>query len=523
MRVDMESFDIISFDIFDTLLLRPLLRPRDLWLMIGGEEFARDRARADRGGFETLDDAYALLPQKWQDMKNVELKCERECLVVNPEMRDLWQMAGSMGKMRVIVSDMYLPGGFLQTILRENGIDGWDGFYVSCERKARKSDGGLYRIMLAEMNADPQKVLHIGDNIRSDYEEAIKVGIHAHQYENAIDNFMKHNEYIQRFLDINDTLQARNLVGALSVAWHVFTSSHDNWNGWSRIGGLLGGVFGAAYMGMVAKTAKEKKLDHLLFVARDGYSLEKIFNFIAPQITTSYVYAPRYVRSGSSPLAMEKYKQYVNSLGILAKNIAIVDTVSKSFTSQTLFSSALGKDVFGFYAVALAEVRNGECFLLSKHGNLVWPNLLELLYMAPTPPVMFVENGKPVYLSPVPPEEQFRIDIYPSISEAEIEVAKQLLRSNVVISPEMWLDYVDCFLKYINNEDQRRISSVKNGDDISHTHYVPLLKKGKPKCVWHFKKKIPYKMHTFHRRGLKMIRTDYLFGFIKIREKEEGL
>ena len=523
MRVDMESFDIISFDIFDTLLLRPLLRPRDLWLMIGGEEFARDRARADKGGFDTLDDAYALLPNKWQGMKNVELKCERECLVVNPEMRDLWRMAGSMGKMRVIVSDMYLPGEFLQTILRENGIDGWDGFYVSCERKARKSDGVLYRIMLAEMNADPQKVIHVGDNIRSDYEEAIKVGIHAHLYENVIDSFMKHNEYIQRFLDIDDTLQARNLVGALSVAWHVFTSSHDNWNGWSRIGGLLGGVFGAAYIGMIAKTAKKLKLDHILFVARDGYSLEKIFNDIAPQITTSYVYAPRHLRDHGDPLAMKEYKRYIDSIGISTKNVAVVDTVSKSFTSQVLISLALGQDVFGFYALALSEVHNGVCFLFSPNNNLVWPNLLELLFMAPTPPIMCVKDGKPVYFSPVPPEEQVRIDIYPSISEAEIEVAKAVLRWNVPVSPEMWLNYVDCYLTHMETEDQRLISSVKNGNDIAHTHYIPLLKKRRPECVWYHKMRIPYKKQTFTRRGLQMIRTDYLFGFIKIRERLEEL
>ena len=45
------QFDVVSFDIFDTLLLRPLLTPSDLFLKIELDEkvvgFARDRICAE--------------------------------------------------------------------------------------------------------------------------------------------------------------------------------------------------------------------------------------------------------------------------------------------------------------------------------------------------------------------------------------------------------------------------------------------------------------------------------------------
>ena len=518
-----QSVDVVSFDIFDTLLLRSFLRPQDLWLKIGGEVYAKERAGADRGGFDTIDDAYAIMHEEWQGLKEVELQSERACLVVNPEMLELWNMAGQMGKKRVIISDMYLPSAFLKTVLQTSGVSGWDGFYVSCERKARKSTGELYKIMLSEMNVEPDRVLHIGDNVQSDGEAAQRIGLHVLHYERVSDRFILQNAFIKRFLSVNNSLDARILVGALAIAWHKYLSTRDRVSGWGRIGGLLGGVFGAAYIDFIVKEVKARKIDHLLFVARDGYSLQKIFNAVMPEIKTDYVYAPRYVRNAEDILAMEEYKRYVASLGIASQNVGVVDTVSKSFTSEFLLSSALGRCVMGFYAVAFSPVRTGACFLYTPNNNLRWPNLLELLYMAPTPPVVRVENNVPVYMDPVNEDEQKRIDIYPSISDAEINVANQLLDMDVRISPEMWLDYIDSFLEMMDDDVRRLVSSIRNGDDYMHTRYVPLLKDAKPKSIWYTRMKIPYKKQVVMRRGLKMVRIDYLFGIIKFRERVEDL
>ena len=134
------EFDVISFDIFDTLLLRTLMDPQDVWRIMEEKErakgFAKARRMADaktyavatkRGGETTISEAYELIP-KWAYMKDKELEYEDRLLVPNPEIVALWHKAGELGKKRAILSDMYLPGAFVKKLLKDRGIDGWDGF-----------------------------------------------------------------------------------------------------------------------------------------------------------------------------------------------------------------------------------------------------------------------------------------------------------------------------------------------------------------------------------------------------------
>ena len=56
---EIASHDVISFDIFDTLILRPFVMPRDLWVYIesyyGFAGFYQSRARCDVGEYADID------------------------------------------------------------------------------------------------------------------------------------------------------------------------------------------------------------------------------------------------------------------------------------------------------------------------------------------------------------------------------------------------------------------------------------------------------------------------------------
>lgn len=79
-------FDVISFDIFDTLLVRNVLNPKDVWrIMSSSEEFEFEKGRSSffevrdaadratyaaataRGGEHTLDEAYAMMGAEWAE------------------------------------------------------------------------------------------------------------------------------------------------------------------------------------------------------------------------------------------------------------------------------------------------------------------------------------------------------------------------------------------------------------------------------------------------------------------------
>lgn len=186
---------VISFDIFDTLLVRNVLRPQDVFQLTSGMtdarhgvNFQRMRAPAEAElGLPnaTLDQIHAhmarrhhLSPGISAALREAELRCERAVLRPRPAARALYDAARRAGKRVIAVSDMYLPAAFLRDVLRENGME-VDALHVSCEAGARKSDGGLYARVAEAEDCAPGEILHLGDNRHSDVAQALRQGVCA--------------------------------------------------------------------------------------------------------------------------------------------------------------------------------------------------------------------------------------------------------------------------------------------------------------------------------------------------------
>lgn len=101
--------EVVSFDIFDTLLVRPYIRPTDLFLhiekiykkpffhnaRITAEYNARIKSLKED---ITLDEIYMQMPKEFQFMKDIELEWEMMVLRPNPEMQIIWEHAKESGK-----------------------------------------------------------------------------------------------------------------------------------------------------------------------------------------------------------------------------------------------------------------------------------------------------------------------------------------------------------------------------------------------------------------------------------------
>ena len=57
----------------------------------------------------------------------------------------------------------------------------------------RKDNGGLYKIMLDNIKADPSKILHVGTKKVSDFEMPLKLGLQAIQNEPMMQQYTKVN------------------------------------------------------------------------------------------------------------------------------------------------------------------------------------------------------------------------------------------------------------------------------------------------------------------------------------------
>ena len=192
------AVQVLSLDIFDTLLTRPVIDdPRAIFHLVAARvdkdlqlDFAAIRWHAEKelgNPYATLDDIYAhiqrrhgLSPATASILKHEEMQCERTLLQPRPGMLELCKAAQAAGKRIIAVSDMYLPSAFLRDVLHEKGFDAVAAVYVSSECKARKSDGGaLFDIMLQKENVAAADVLHLGDDPCSDVAMPLSKGMAA--------------------------------------------------------------------------------------------------------------------------------------------------------------------------------------------------------------------------------------------------------------------------------------------------------------------------------------------------------
>lgn len=195
LKREVESHDVISFDIFDTLLGRYVLRPKDIFMLM--ENRIRTCERREIPFFEirrtaeqncaygaTIYDIYekmregGIAAEDCDHWRCEELELEKRLTYPKTKVVEIFRYALSLGKKVFLTSDMYLPKNEMEKILASHGIAGYTGLLVSCEEKAQKSDGTLY-VKLSSMNPG-KTILHIGDNRVADVDMALRMGIDAY-------------------------------------------------------------------------------------------------------------------------------------------------------------------------------------------------------------------------------------------------------------------------------------------------------------------------------------------------------
>ena len=229
-----QKHKVISFDIFDTLLLRPYIKPTDLFLHMekafNKDDFQIERRRAEGKVFNdnknlrediTFDMIYEEIDNKFKDVKQKEMDWEEMVLRANPELKQVYDYAKKLKKRIVIASDMYMPTDFLAKVLHKNGFDSWEKLYVSGDLGKKKRSGAIYKQMIDELQISPKDILHIGDNPVSDYEVIKKLGGNAILYTNVITQY------------INDIPSARlyyeNTDHSLTKSIIIGMNAYDYW------------------------------------------------------------------------------------------------------------------------------------------------------------------------------------------------------------------------------------------------------------------------------------------------------
>ena len=224
--------------------------------------------------------------------------------------------------------------------------------------------------------------------------------------EKIIDTFLQNNIRARNLLYRHQNNIGVSIMLGLS-AFSCFNKNDKNKenNYWRNFGFIYGGPAVFSYMNWLKKQIIKENIKEVIFVARDGYSLKRVFDLIKPEsVKTHYIYAPRiiyylialdfkYYNLGDSVKSVleyykdkdeylekhtpkitsatqgykfildnieiyknlakqeyQNYKEYIEKFNIDKDNIGIVDTRSLFKTSQKIISLFLGKEnIIGYY------------------------------------------------------------------------------------------------------------------------------------------------------------------------------
>lgn len=176
----LRQYDIVSFDIFDTLLTRPYEKPTDLFVELEHRfhmpGFAQERICAEKNAREkysaqeeiTMKQIYEMIKSDYRIMEKREMEMEREVLKARKDLKELYEEAIRQNKRIIIISDMYMSKNILEQILREKTYGKFEKIYVSSEIGYTKASGRMFEYVLEDIGCKAEQVLHIGDNLWSD-------------------------------------------------------------------------------------------------------------------------------------------------------------------------------------------------------------------------------------------------------------------------------------------------------------------------------------------------------------------
>lgn len=303
MVMSLITYDVISFDIFDTLVLRPFDNPKSVFMLIGqklgvsgfrnirinAEKEARDIKEAEFGNREiNIYDIYNIIAVKTGiDVEygvQTELQVEIDMCYANPYMKRVYDILLYQNKKIILTSDMYLPSDMLRKILISCGYEGYDDLIVSCENSANKSGGMLYEYVKKKHCGRGERIIHIGDNINGDVNKAKEHNVDVVFYSNCCQVGAPY-----RPCDMSVLIGSayRGIVNNhLHNSVRLYSPQYEH-------GFTVGGIFVTGYVNWVHEYTRIRNIDKIVFVSRDGDIYKKVYDRFFNDIKSEYIYWSR--------------------------------------------------------------------------------------------------------------------------------------------------------------------------------------------------------------------------------------
>ncbi len=520
------AYDIVSFDLFDTLIMRQTLFSTDIFEMvdvrlrqhgIGIEDFSKKREASEKELSKQyapdLKDIYCYMKETYhlsdlvpEMAADLEWQIDYNLIIPRKEVCELLSKIYKCGKEIVILSDSYYTRQQIIKILKKCGISNIDNLFISCEYGTGKTQM-LFQKWI-DMSGDALKI-HIGDDIVADIESAKRNGIDTCHLYSGLD-LLEQTGYMGLWEHVN-SLSDRIKVGmAISLIFNSPFQFEEKENMIQIMSAYQAGYLFFApiisdFVFWFHRQIKEKKIANILFCARDGYFIKKLYDKLEEDSSSIYFLISRiaairagvadtedlkYVeemkysgtlkeqvkeRFGIVSLTEKKelkdyaqeifdratrvkkaYQAYIKKLDIKEGDIAFFDFVAKG-TSQFYVSRLLDQHLKGFYFLWLDKENmkqkglDIESFYQSEEieKSVIYEDyyILETILTSPEASVLeFKEDGIPIYAQETRTEEE--ICCFQQIQAGILEYFQIYLNICPIIEINKELD--ECLLSLIH-------------------------------------------------------------------------
>lgn len=321
-----------SFDIFDTLMARRCVEPKNVFHEVEQRVklhgFAEHRIRAEQmlaSGPYTLDDIYAVFHTQFgmaaevvDYLKQTEIAVEIDNAIGIRENLDAVENGD------VLITDMYLPRDVILKLLDKIGLRKQVGLIIS---SSGKHSGQIWPGVHASLALEQ----HVGDNLHSDVRSPLDSGLFAEHLATSTlsshEQFLR-NEGFEQLARVVREVRLTQLHGGLGrekVSQRLLQINNN-------IPILL-------LTSVVLKLLSKKTgVSKILFSSRDCYYFSRIFSFLSEKaswnVPSEYFYTSRLTRVGAS----SSYLRYFT--GIADAQSLVVDLCGTGWSLGQLYRKA---------------------------------------------------------------------------------------------------------------------------------------------------------------------------------------
>lgn len=327
LRQRIAKADVVSFDIFDTLIVRLYAKPTDLFrhleesyeaggfcaARISAEMAARDEVFQNQCHEVTLDKIYENLHPSYWPLQEKEVELEKLMCKANPEMLELFSWCKEQGKRIIISSDMYLPIAVIEEILQNAGYMGYKKLFLSSETKRPKATGEMYDDLLTYCGVSTNQILHIGDNPYTDYEIALQKGLSAYCYE-PICKSVGDNYHSSYFALLNQYAEKEVAPSILKGMITLHDAQNPTEDYWVNFGYQYAGMLMVSYCQWLKEQFDKNGIKKAYFMLRDGYIVKEVFDCLYPEFETHQIYGSRRMFLFARMKKYEDIQEYITSL-----------------------------------------------------------------------------------------------------------------------------------------------------------------------------------------------------------------